>query len=203
MMRRRKMVQLELPRWGGRRKGAGRPRTKGIVQHRARPTHTERFPLHVTLKIRREVGTLRSDKRFQKIKTAFHYGCDRFGMRLVEFSVQDTHIHLLIEAKNKPALSRGMQGLAVRIARAINRASSRRGKVFLERYFAKPLKTVAEVRNAIHYIHKNAVKHQRQDRRYVDPYSSMEGRARWYGEQRSTVAVPETWLCTHARPRYD
>src|SRR6478736_7427982 len=152
MKRRRKMVQLELPTRGGRRRGAGRPKTKGIVLHRLRPELKERHPLHVTLKIRGEVGTLRTDKRFQKIKTAFHLGCDRFGMRLVEFSVQDTHIHLLIEAKDKEALSRGMQGLAVRIARAINRVSNRRGKVFLERYFAKPLTTVSEVRNAIHYI---------------------------------------------------
>src|SRR6185369_6132293 len=148
MKRPRKMVQFDLPRHGGRRKGAGRPRTKGVVLHRARPEHKARFPLHVTLKIRREVGTLRTDKRFQKIKTAFHYGCDRFGMRLVEFSVQDTHIHLLIEAKDKVALSKGMQGLTIRIARAINRVSKRRGKVFLERYFAKPLESLAEVRNA-------------------------------------------------------
>src|SRR3954451_8426116 len=95
--RKRKMVQLELPTWGGRRKGAGRPKVKGVVLHRRRQPHKSRFPLHITLKIRREVGSLRTDRRFARIQRAFRYGKDRFGMRLVEFSVQGNHIHLIVE----------------------------------------------------------------------------------------------------------
>src|SRR5678815_839051 len=142
MKRRRKMVQLELPerRWGGRRKGAGRPKVKGVVLHRRRPKFPGRFPLHITLRIRREVGSLRSERRFAQIKTAFRHGCDQFGMRLVEFSVQSNHIHLIVEAENREALSRGMQALAIRLARAVNRASGRVGTVFADRYFARILK---------------------------------------------------------------
>src|SRR5262245_45792378 len=104
-------VQLEFakvvrpPTWGGARKGAGRPRTKNLLPHRARPSLAARFPHHVTLRIRRGIPTLRTRKSFARVKWAFRYGCDRFGMRLCEFSVQDNHIHLIVEAAGKDALS--------------------------------------------------------------------------------------------------
>src|SRR5262245_15339585 len=116
-------IQLELPArtWGGRRKGAGRPRTVGIVLHRKRPEFPGRYPIHVTMRVRAEVGTLRTDEIFAAIqKRGFLPGHERFGMRLLEFSVQSNQIHLLVEAEDKKALTRGMQGLTIRIARAIN-----------------------------------------------------------------------------------
>ena len=192
--RRKKPIQLELPRHGGRRKGAGRPRTKGIVLHRTRPEHQERFPLHVVLRVRRDVGSLRTDRRFAPIKRGFRYGCDRFGMRMCEFSVQDNHIHLIVEARDKDALSRGMQGLEIRLAKGINRAANRKGKVFAERYFARPLRTVAEVRNAVDYVRKNVVKHRGEDPRTVDEFSSMSGLARWWSDSVFVIAAPRSWL---------
>ncbi len=199
------MVQLELPvrTPGGRRKGAGRPITKGIVLHRQRPQFPGRFPLHITYKIRKEVGSLRTDRRFLRIKRAFRYGYDRFGMKMSEFSVQGNHIHLIVEAKSRHALSRGMQGLAIRIAKGINRASGRKGQIFADRYHARILRTVAEVRNAVNYVRKNWHKHQREQRRwssdwYVDPFSSMSGEACWYDDGLSIVARPKTWLLKRA-----
>jgi REP element-mobilizing transposase RayT len=199
------MVQLELPARGrgGRRKGAGRPKLKNAgVSHLRRAQFPGRFPLHVTLEIRKDVGSLRTDKRFARIKRAFRYGCDRFGMRLVEFSVQGNHVHLIVEAKDRRALSRGMQGLAIRLAKGINKASNRKGQIFSDRYHARILRTPAEVKNAIHYVRKNWHKHQRQSGRwshdwYVDPYSSMSGEACWYVDEYGgalVVARPKSWL---------
>ena len=98
---------------------------------------------------------LRRKTRFVHSKRAFRYGCDRSGMRMCEFSVQDTHIHLIVEAADKQALSRGMQALAVRIARAVNRMLGRRGQVIADRHHAKPLRTPTEVKNAVHYVRHN------------------------------------------------
>jgi REP element-mobilizing transposase RayT len=205
------MVQLDLPvrTRGGRRKGAGRPKLKGVVLHRRRPAFPGRFPLHITLKIRGEVGSLRTDKRFPHIKHALRYGCDRFGMRLIEFSVQGNHVHLIVEANDRRALSRGMQGLAIRLARGANRAIGRKGQVFADRYHARILRTVAEVRNAVNYVRKNWHKHQKEQRRWssdwhVDPFSSMSGEACWYVDERAraalVVAQPATWLLkSHTR----
>jgi REP element-mobilizing transposase RayT len=202
------MAQLELPARGrgGRRPGAGRPKGSR-VSHLRRAQFPERFPLHITLKIRKDVGSLRTDKRFARIKRAFRYGCDRFGMRLVEFSIQGNHVHLIVEAKDRRALSRGMQGLAIRLAKGINKASNRKGQIFADRYHARILRTPAEVRNAVQYVRKNWHKHQREQGRwnhawYVDPFSSMSGEACWYVDERARAALivarPGGWLLRRA-----
>ena len=114
------------------------------------------------------MGNLRTDKRFRRIQRAFRYGCDRFGMRMIEFSVQGNHIHLIVEAKNQSALSRGMQGLAIRLAKGINRLSNRKGQIFTDRYHARILRTPTEVRNAVRYVLHNQKKHVRKAGRAMD-----------------------------------
>ena len=58
----------------------------------------------------------------------------RSWFRVVQFSVQTDHIHMIVEAADKPSLSRGMMGLCVRLARALNQALERHGGVWSERY---------------------------------------------------------------------
>ena len=206
------MKQLEFPSKGrgGRRPGAGRPKKKpSRVPHLKRQCFAGTFPLHVSLKIRHEVGDLRTDKRFLRIQRAFRYGCDRFGMRVAQFSVQGNHIHLIVEAADRRSLAKGMQGLAIRLARGVNRVAKRSGSVFSERYHAHVLKTLAEVRNAVHYVLYNRQKHEHQRGRephpwYLDPYSSASGEACWYVDERSrsamVIAAPQTWLLNNVHP---
>src|SRR5215831_3534483 len=52
-----------------------------------------------------------------------------------------------------------MSGLLIRMARALNRVMNRKGRVFSDRYHAHILKTVNEVRNALHYVVHNHKKH--------------------------------------------
>jgi hypothetical protein len=86
-------------------------------------------------------------------------GADRFGMRLVEFAVLSNHLHLVCEADDERALARGIKGLCVRIARALNRLWNRVGSVFSDRYHAHVLRTPREVRNALNYVLHNAALH--------------------------------------------
>ncbi|MBI4704698.1 MAG: hypothetical protein HY744_26645 [Deltaproteobacteria bacterium] len=126
---------LAFRRHGGARPGAGR-KPKGprsLVSHLRRPAHDGRQPVHVTLRIERAVGRLRLRPRFEAIRKALGAGAARFGLRLVHYSVQDYHLHLLCEASDRRALGRGVQGLAVRLARALNRLLGRRGKVCADR----------------------------------------------------------------------
>jgi REP element-mobilizing transposase RayT len=193
--------QLELPKprtHGGARPRAGRPRTKNLHSRLRRPAHIARFPLHVTMRLSWSLPSLRRKTRFDCVKRAFRYGCDRFGMRMCEFSLQDTHIHLIVEASDKLALSRGMQALSVRIARAVNRRLGRHGQVIADRYHARPLRTPTEVRNAVHYVRNNMQKHAAEHGVFLDPlardpFSSVSIDARWYGAY-PTVAEPHTWL---------
>ena len=181
-----KPAQLELPTWGGRRKGAGRKRQSALrrVSHKRRPQHASRFPLHVVLRARADAPGLRRRQVFRSVRSALEAGAARAGFRLIHFSVQGNHLHLVVEAADKLGLSRGMQGLAVRIARAVNRAADREGRVFADHYFARELKTPAEVRRAVRYVLDNRMLHQQLEPR-TDACATQ-----------APLVRPHTWLLT-------
>jgi len=156
-----RQLHLDRLRHGGRREGAGRkPSPDSGVPHLSRPSLSRRHPVHVTLKVVPAVGRLRERHAFGVIRSALESGRDRFGFRLVHFSVQWDHVHLIAEAENKRALSRGVQGLAVRMARRVNKHLARSGKVFGDRYHARALKSPREVRTALSYVLNNFRKHR-------------------------------------------
>ncbi|MCY2962034.1 MAG: transposase, partial [Planctomycetota bacterium] len=93
------------------------------------------------------------------LRDALSAGADRFGFRLVEYSIQTNHLHLIAEAEDERSIARGMQGLLVRVAKALNRAWERRGKVLCDRYHARILRTPRDVRTALVYVLQNARKH--------------------------------------------
>jgi REP element-mobilizing transposase RayT len=117
--------------WGGKRKGAGRPRKDGVVGARPRVPHVarallaERFPVHVTWRMDKHVWNLRTRRCFGVMQRAMYAGAFKSGFRLVHYAVMGNHIHLLVEAPNRVRLARGMQGLGVRLARALNRVMGR------------------------------------------------------------------------------
>ncbi len=197
--------QLELPvpaTWGGRRPGAGRKPTPGRrpgVPHTPRPPHAARHPVHVTLRARRAVGSLRAGRVFPHLREALA-AASKPTFRVVHFSVQADHVHLLVEASDREALSRGLQGLVIRTARTVNRALGRQGAVWADRYHARPLTTPHEVRRALLYILMNWKKH-RPDSRGIDPCSSGAWFTGWLARPAlppagvpQPVAPARTWL---------
>ena len=100
-----------------------------MVSHDRRAALASRNPVHVTCKLRRGLPTLRRKAEYRVLRGAFAKGCERFGFRLVHYSVQGDHLHLIAEAKDRRALSRGMQGLLVRVAKGLNKLWSRKGSV--------------------------------------------------------------------------
>jgi len=162
------------------------------VAHRARGAWTRPVPLHVTLRMAPHVYNLRSRRSFRVIAAALRKGGDRFDVRVVEFSVQGNHIHLVVEAPNPRALARAIQGFSIRVAKGLNRMMGRKGRVFDDRYHARVLRTPTEVRHAIHYVLSNARKHAAERGEtyapgYVDPYSSA-------GAPDLALPVAQTWL---------
>jgi len=154
--------------------------------------------VHVTLRTRWVVGNLRGPRLFRAIERALAAGKRRFGFRLVHFSVQADHLHLLVEAPDAVALSRAMKGLAVRLARRINRALGRSGAVLLGRYHERILRSPTEVRRALAYVLDNWRKHALLPPApgALDPRSSahlLELRGVLSGRD-SPVLVPLTWL---------
>jgi hypothetical protein len=120
---------------------------------------------------------------------------------VIQFSVQRDHVHLIVEAEHKDALSRGMRGLATRTARAVNRTLDRRGQVWADRFHSRPLCTPREVRNALVYVLMNFKKHRpgdessRVDRWSSGPWFDGFRRNAFPAEpEGSVVARPRTWL---------
>ena len=196
-------LQLPLPArptWGGRRAGAGRKRAPGrrpSVPHRARPPHAAAHPVHVTLRTDVAVRCLRSARVFPAVARALA-ASSTHEFRILQYSVQDDHLHLLVEAENARTLSSGVRGLAIRVARAVNRALGRRGSVWRGRYHARALTTPREVRHALVYVLMNRRKHA-GNVRGLDPCSSGQWFDGWRDLRlaaRSTVPVARarTWL---------
>jgi putative transposase len=184
-------LSLELPFRGGKRRGAGR-KPKGprpLVSHKARPQFSKPTPAHVTVRVREHVWNLRSKRAWQRIRDVLAASCGRLGLRLIQFSIQGNHIHLIVEASRHQDLSRGMQGLSVRIAKALNAMMNRKGAVFADHYFSRLLKTPTHLVNAIKYVLGNHTHHFGQ--KGVDPYSSLALTA---AERKTLLATPVSWL---------
>ncbi len=143
---------------GGARRGAGRRRVapKSRVLHRPR---TGREPVLVTLTTQRALANLRTRRAMQRIVASLSRAKERLGVRIVHYSVQRDHLHLIVEAEDARSLSRAMQGLSVRIAKALNRALGRKGRVFADRFHDRVLSSPKQVRHALAYVLCNARKH--------------------------------------------
>jgi putative transposase len=201
--KRSKQLELGLRRHGGAREGAGR-RPKGEragVSHSARASRAHREPVLVTMKLRAGLTSLRTRSAFGRVLDGLVRARERFGSRITHFSVQRDHVHLVVETESTMAMSRAMQGLAVRLALAVNRTMNRRGKVFADRFHDRVLRTPRQVRNALAYVLCNARKHGVAPRRsgWTDPFSSaamFDGwlRVRPDASTTALVATAHTWL---------
>lgn len=146
---------------GGKREGAGRKRVmrRKCVLHRTRETFDRTLPALVTLRMAKSVYNLRSQRSFNVLKRALSGGKDRFGTRIIHFSVQGNHIHLIVETPGKDSLFRAMKGLGVRVARKMNGMMGRRGRVIGDRYHAGLLRSHRQAVRAVHYVRENHRKH--------------------------------------------
>ena len=213
----KKHVQQELTYWGGKRKGAGRPpkAKRSSERHKQRAEIKAAHPLHVTLRVENVIGTLRRLSLYHAVRRALRSVLGRADFRVIDVSLQDGHVHLIVEADNKLALARGMQAFQIVAARFINRAVSkergkrRTGRVFSDRYHPKSITSPLAARHARAYVLNNWRRH-RQDRGVasnVDRFSSGVSFDGWKATggtdflnalpvdyEPLPVSRPQTWL---------
>jgi len=127
------------------------------------------------------VRCLRAARVFPAVRSALGAASHR-GFRVIHFSAQDDHLHLIVEADDTRALRHGLRGLVIRLARAVNHALGRRGAVFGDRYHARTLTTPRAVRFALIYVLRNRQKHSAGERG-LDPCSS----APWFDGWRESI----------------
>jgi REP element-mobilizing transposase RayT len=215
-------------RWRGKR--PGRPPKNGKragSPHKTRPELKEGCPVHVVLRVHEDVHGLRNRDMYRALREATitaalreqHFATEN-AFRIVHISIQHNHVHMIVEASSKTALSRGMQGFQISAAKHINAAFSkrkrlrtrRRGPVFPDRYHQEIITSPRQARHTLTYVLNNWRKH-REDRTRaarswkVDPFSTgvlFEG---WKGREEPkplwkwpdkyeplVVYLPQSWL---------
>jgi hypothetical protein len=137
---------------------------------------------------------------------AFAAACDRGRFRLVHYSIQNDHLHAIVEAASARDLASGLKSIGARLARAENRVFGRRGAVFADRYHLHVLRTPVEVRRALAYVLLNARRHLAKmgrplPRPSIDPASSGRFFSGWNRRFQPAssldpppVSSPHTWL---------
>jgi putative transposase len=181
---RKRHVQQELFRRGGKRKGAGRKPNgrRAGSRHEKRPLIKPRFALHVVMRVVDSVGNMRRRSLYKAMREATITAALRERIRIVHISIQRTHVHMLVEAENGLALARGMQGFTISASRNVNtaltsRGRRRRGAVFADRYHLEVITSPTRARHALSYVLNNWRRHKEDQQGLattwlVDPYSS-------------------------------
>jgi REP element-mobilizing transposase RayT len=195
---------------GGARPGAGRKKKAGSRDpaHRTRREHKSYQPVHVVMRVRKDVPRLRKRIVYQAIRRVLARHLAQLGFRVCHLSIQSNHLHYLVEASSKKTLAAGMQRLNNLTARAINRALRRKGSLFAYRYHATPITNPRQARNALAYVLNNWRRHDEDESsermRYLarDTYATGYSFAGWSGGATSAPAghptlpvdPPRTWL---------
>jgi len=125
-------------RWGGTRVGAGRPARgpRASEPHKRRPSITPNRPIHVIAHLAAAIARIDRARARTALDRAIDLSLDRGDFRIVDLAFARSRLELVVEAEDRHALARGMQGFQVSAARALNRLARRRGSVFLDRYRA-------------------------------------------------------------------
>jgi hypothetical protein len=166
------------------------------VWHRERERIPGWCPVHITLRVRPGVPSLRTVAFVREFRHSLAGASERGNFRVAHYSLQGDHAHMIVEAHGKEALACGMKSIAARLARAANRVCGRGGPVLDGRYYSRLLRSPREVRRALAYVLLNARRHLAKAGRVtraaaalLDPASS----GRWFDGWRREVAnrIPE------------
>lgn len=201
-------------RAGQKRGPKARVERKGFARHVPRDAHLGRHPVHVTMRRVRLAPSFRSETVRLAIMDEIA-GAKGRGVRVVHFSIQEDHLHLMVEGEDSKDLSKQMCRLFSRVAMAVNRVAQRSGPLFRDRHHRHALRTPTETRNALVYIMFNIRKHDAasytaaQLRTVLDAFSSAAWFERWHPDARppaellakararwptNATSAPQTWL---------
>jgi REP element-mobilizing transposase RayT len=184
----RRSKQQELPLGlDRRRQNPGRPKGPNPrILHRSRGELDKSHPCHVTIKVRPGLPSLRDLRIVRAVERTFRRGCERADFRLVHYTLQGDHAHLVVEADDADALGRGMKSIAARFALAVNRALRRRGPVLRDRYHFRALTSPTAVRNVLRYVLLDGRKHGGAKKGAARPALDPASSARWFDGWLST-----------------
>lgn len=132
------------------------------MAHEKREQVRTHIPLHINFKYKLSVKNKEGLKALHKaIKNARSH-----GLKIIHFSLQHNHVHLIIVATNNRILTKGMRSLTITLSKTLDK-----GRIQLQRYHLHVLRTRKEAKNAFHYVLFNERKHT--GKMTIDSYSSV------------------------------
>jgi putative transposase len=154
----------------------------------------------ITLRRAKGLPSLRCTLLERELRSAIRR-TKRDDFRIVHYSVQADHVHMIVEAEDSAALSAGMKSFAVSAAMRLNLRILRRkrGRVWAERHHRRELSSPRQVRNVLVYVLANHLKHGEIDDGVIDPCSSGPWFRDWMypppaPPEPSPVAPAQTYL---------
>lgn len=158
-------------------KGAGRKAVHDkSIRHIRRERILKPTSMHLTIKVREN----KADIKTKSILKALHHAIIRArlkGIRVIHYTLEYNHVHLLVEAHCHTIMHRGMQAFGISIAKAINKIKIRSGTVYKHRYHLRKITSPRQLKNVIHYIFHNGIHHKRT-MSFLDPYNSLPAERR-------------------------
>lgn len=160
-------------------KGAGRPKIHDAgIRHTKRPILTKPASLHLTVKIKKNKADIKNKSVLIILKRAI-INARKQGLRIIHYTLEFDHVHLLIEADNNLVLGKGMKAFGVTFSKAINRMRKLKGEVYKHRYHFRRLSSSRELKNVLNYIFNNGLKHG-SSKHIINPYNSIKAELKYY-----------------------
>jgi hypothetical protein len=167
-------------------KRAGRPaKHDRNTRHIRRDRIHKLTSLHITIKVRQNKADIKS----KRILKALHHAIMRGrlkGMKVIHYTLEYNHVHLLVEAHCHKIMHKGMQAFGISIAKAINKIKITKGTVYKHRYHLRKINSPRELKNVLHYIFHNGIHHKRAFS-ILDPYNSLPV------EEKLEPLYPDSW----------
>jgi REP element-mobilizing transposase RayT len=189
------------PRAAGRPKILTKKEREACIYHRSRPILPKDRPVHVTVKFNKsKIGNIRNKLYYQAIRKGFRR-LRVHGARLIEYSVQHDHIHLLIEASDSKTLGRAMRSLSISLSKRFSLINNQKVKALKNRYHLHILKTINELKIARNYILNNGKKHLVPDiedlyfsRSDFTLFNPTEALLEFLDDLKSVLDAPQFWI---------
>lgn len=152
-------------------KRAGRPaKNDPGIRHSSRMKFSKLTSFHLTIKVRENKADIQS----KKLLKALHHAIARArlkNLKVIHYTLEYNHVHLLVETNDHRILHAGMQALGISFSKAINKVKSLKGHVYKHRYHQRKIGSARELKNVLLYIFNNGKKHKRTNKR-IDLYNS-------------------------------
>jgi hypothetical protein len=137
----------------------------------------------VTVRFTDAVRTLGTRRMHRVVERVLCHARDQRRFRVVHYEMEENHLHLIVEASSRAAMTRGMRVVNIRLGKQLNRAlGRRRGQILADRYHEQPLLNPRQVRNALAYVLCNRRHHAWGDRgiRYARGWTDRFSSARFF-----------------------